>query len=116
MDKKDSIYQTPPHDPDDGMQRAVDHADAITTNWSDMAYALLLHFALQEGNFIAEEAREFAHKKGLPRPPDGRAWGAVIKRAVNRGLIRKVSYRTDQYGSPKAVWQRHVTLRQHESS
>ena len=38
---------TPAERRDDGMQRAVDHADAVVHSWSDRAGELLLEYAAQ---------------------------------------------------------------------
>lgn len=80
---------------DAGMQSAADHADRVVGAWSESAYTALCHFIgkLKPPEFTTEEVREWALFVGLEEPPDRRAWGSVMMRAVRRGLIYKVGYR-----------------------
>ena len=73
-----------------GMQRAVDHANRVESEWSGQALGLLVAFAKQSGRpFLIEEARAYAEQNGLPLPPDARSWGAVMDFvAVSRHLRR----------------------------
>lgn len=90
-----------------GMRRAIDHADRIEPGWSEQALIALLHFAARTDQFTAEEARRHVHADGLSLPPDGRAWGAVFKRAAARRHIRKIGYAPRVCGNmtPTIVWQ-----------
>lgn len=75
-----------------GIERAIAHADAEFTSWSDVAFAHLKVFVLRRARgatFTAEQIREHADKQGFRSPPDRRAWGAVMLRAARAGLIRK---------------------------
>lgn len=72
---------------DDGMQRAVEHADRVTPMWSDMAYAFLEGYAREHELFTTEDMR-FASAGTIPSPDEGRAWGGVVQRASRAGLIR----------------------------
>jgi hypothetical protein len=67
---------------DEGMARAVEHADAIYPEWSDVALSLLRTWC----------ASRIGQQKMLPVPPDKRAWGAVMLRAAKAGYIEKVGY------------------------
>jgi hypothetical protein len=79
---------------DAGMARSTAHADDCQTDWSSTAYLLLRNFIRKyDANFTAEQVRAWAHAKGLPMPPDGRAWGSVFTRVAKEGLIRKLGYR-----------------------
>lgn len=91
---------------DDGIERVSMKADLLDEGWTDRAYsALLLYCAKFHAPFIAEEVREWAEGEGLISPPhDSRAWGAVIRRAVKAGVMRKVGYSTDKFMSPKTLW------------
>lgn len=95
----------------DGMTRAVEHADAVTPDWSSAALdALRAYVAAYGAPFTAEMARTFCHAHyGLPTPPDGRAWGAVFKRAAARKIIRSTgTYAPRACGNmtPTIVWER----------
>lgn len=73
-----------------GMQRAVDHANRVESEWSGQALGLLVAFAKQTaGPFLIEDARRWAEESGLPPPPDARSWGAVTRRAKAKGRIEK---------------------------
>ncbi len=73
-----------------GMQRSVDHANKVESEWSGQALGLLVAFAKYIARpFLIEEARTYAEANGLPQPPDARAWGAVTKRASVKRRIEK---------------------------
>lgn len=89
---------------DDGIQRASDHAGEA---WKKRAHGYLLEFLTTlhiEEEFLAERVREFA--AGLDVPPDGRAWGWVMRDASRRGFIVKVGYAPAKSSnlSPKVLW------------
>lgn len=73
---------------DIGIEQAVNHADAVVENWSEMAMSFLRGFLDTAGEFMTEEVR-FAATGFVPNPPDERAWGSVIVRARKLGLIVK---------------------------
>lgn len=77
---------------DVGIQRAVEHADRVEPQWSEQAYALALEYAQRHPSFTTEQIREYALARGLPPPPDGRAWGGVLARLAKTGRIQKVGY------------------------
>lgn len=78
---------------EDGAQRALDHADAVTFgSWSDHAYSILERFAQARVPFRTEQVRHAAYDEGLPHPPDGRAWGGVIVRARKAGILRQIGW------------------------
>lgn len=90
-----------------GMTRAVDHADREQPGWSEQAFEALLAFAVTtEGEFTAERARAACHELGLAQPPDARAWGSVFNLASRRGHILKVGYapRACGHNTPTIVW------------
>ena len=76
---------------DAGIQRAVDHAEAVIPGWSGRAFDFLRGFVETPGRkaFSAEDVRAYAHGLGLPQPTHARAWGGVFKRAAREGLIAK---------------------------
>lgn len=74
-----------------GIQRSVDHANRVESEWSGQALGLLVAFARQRGQpFLIEEARRWAESNGLREPPDARSWGAVTRRASAKKRIEKV--------------------------
>lgn len=73
---------------DEGMSRAMDHAERADTGWGDSAYAFLVDFARHNACFISEDVSDAS--KGVPafvQPPTDRAWGSVYRRAVKDGVI-----------------------------
>lgn len=95
---------------DDGMQRAADHAEAVKEGWGDTAYTYLCTYARTNHSFTTEDVRMAAEKAGdLAVPPDKRAWGSVVARAVRAGVLRRSGFVTAR--DPKvhcnniALWQ-----------
>lgn len=92
---------------DQGIASSGEHADAVESGWRFQALALLTTFAAQVGRpFVMEEARQWAEAHQLPPPPDGRAYGSVVRLARAKGRIRKVGYApaASSNGSPKCQW------------
>lgn len=88
---------------DEGIARAVDHADRVVDDWSAQAYRMLLAWAAGR-EFITEEFVTFA-KPRLPAPPDNRAFGGIVRRAFKAGVLRHTHrYALDKFRSPKPVW------------
>lgn len=74
-----------------GIQQAVDHANAVTPQWSDKAYDFLVRYVSSAtSSFMCEDVRHKAEQAGFPEPPHNRAWGAVLIRAAKTGLIRNI--------------------------
>lgn len=80
---------------------AADHADREEDGWSDRAAAFALGYARQHDTFLAEDV---VRASTVGEPPDRRTWGAVVRRLSSAGIIERVRYAIDGYGSPKAVW------------
>lgn len=107
------VFQTPRERRDDGMQRAVDHADHVEPTWSTMASDMLAEFlemtpVAAKTGFLTEFFLDFARSRSLPDPPDRRAFGAVMNRAARKGLIVKSGYAEDRFCSPKTVWRKAI--------
>lgn len=106
----------PEHPRDEGMTRAVDHANREELEWSGQARGYLRMYADSHGGaFLIEDARAWAEEKGLPLPPDARAWGAVTRRAAHAEppIIEPVMVGGSQLTrkgtinkSPKPLWRR----------
>ncbi len=92
---------------DRGILNASIGAEIAVPGWSLEAFAFLKRFAEQHAQFMAEDVVKAAAADHLPAPPDGRAFGGVIQRAVREGLIRKIGYAPAATSnlSPKCVWQ-----------
>lgn len=86
---------------DAGMKKAVDHANAVSPNWSEKAYKRLLEFIDRvPGEFMIEDVRAFSVlDDGFEMPPNSKAWGSVVVRAFKAGIIKRVRY--DQAKGPK---------------
>jgi len=58
--------------------------------------------------FRTEEVRAAAKEWGLDDPPDGRAWGQVMRRAEREDVIKWVGYMpaVSSNGSPKVAWRK----------
>lgn len=94
----------------EGAARAAEHADSCQPDWSEVAFRLLAEYARTVApTFLTEDVRHYAHIQcGLPVPPDGRAWGAVIVRARKAGLLERVGYEPMKskncHSDPKPRW------------
>lgn len=97
---------------DAAIKQAADHADAVVAEWTNSAYDHLVRYARENRYFKTEDVRLAAHKAGLPKPPDARAWGAVMRRAVAQNVVTKlgfgVSTEPQAHMRPAAVWQSTV--------
>ncbi len=96
------------HDRDTGMERAIDHAEREILDWGQGAHAVLMTVAANMPAFLAEDVVAASKSHGLAPPPDGRAWGAVVRRAALKGLIHKIGYAPARSSnlSPKCLWAR----------
>lgn len=96
-----------------GMEQASSHADAVEERWTDRAFDLLKLYAESHMMFMTEEVRVWAHgEKGLPQPPDKRAWGAVTNRAVKQRILICDHYRPTTippaHATPRPVWRSQI--------
>jgi hypothetical protein len=92
---------------DSGMQRAAEHAEAVIDGWQEKASEQLrIYVASRLGApFLAEDFVSWSRYR-VPAPPDGRAFGAVLKRAARSGWITKQGYAPAKSSnlSPKVLW------------
>ena len=72
---------------DDGIRRAANHAEHQRAGWNELADVLLREFAKDRATFNAAQFAAYARGRGLPNPPDGRAFGGVIMRAKRDKLV-----------------------------
>ena len=93
---------------DAGAAAAEGAANRAHVGWTDQAYELLRQYAAGSLVFTPEDVRKFAAKRGLPPPPDSRAWGGVFMRARRAGIIRHGGYRASEnpsrHGGPVSQW------------
>ena len=94
---------------DEGIQRADDHADP---DWKDAALEAVHQTALALYEFIVDDVWE---RLGS-RPAEGRAMGAVMKKAVSEGWIEatnlyKPSVQPQCHANPRRVWRSKVWVR-----
>lgn len=101
-----------------GMERATNHANQVSSGWSERAYVMLRHFfrtleRRTDKSFMGEDFRLFAYARGLEVPPSERAFGGVIAKAAKAGLITSAG--TAKVKNPKAhqanaaVWRLKTT-------
>ena len=76
--------------------------------WADEAFLALCYYAERHDTFLTDDVRTFAHQYGLPLPPDSRAWGGVMNRAVKRKLVERVGYAPVKspsgHARPMSLW------------
>ena len=105
---------------DNGIQRAVAHAEKETERWAQRATMYLTDLIDRRGfkPFLFEELIEIAIREGVAAPPDGRAWGGIARRLAKAGVIRNLGYAPAKTSnlSPKVLWGKTVPERaeQHE--
>lgn len=112
--KQLDLFGTPPEPTgaqlrDDGIERAVSHANEKHEDWSDSAFNFLLMYMRNHRNedFMGEEVREAAYGH-VPEPPSNRAWGGIIRRAALAGYIERIGFQPVKnpkaHCAPCAVW------------
>jgi hypothetical protein len=93
---------------DEGIKRAVDHADEKNEGWSDMAFYFLKEYCKVTEEFMTEDVRMWAQRRGLRNPTHRRAWGAVVVRAIKEGFIERKGYApvktATSHCTPASVW------------
>lgn len=95
---------------DIGISTAVTAADSQNPLWQHRAMDSLIEFLkTNKQEFMTEDFRNWAEKEqGLPVPPSGRAYGAVMTSAFKNKLINHNGYgRTSNplaHRTPASVW------------
>lgn len=92
---------------DEGMRRAEDHANRSTEGWSTLAFVMLEAYAREQRFFTSEQFIAYAFSRALPQPPDKRAFGSIIRRAVNARLIE---FKTVEASASPSRHKGHATL------
>lgn len=119
MDRTPDLFDAVPQMPDpltgreladEGGRRAEQHADAVEPSWSDRARDCLAAYldAHPGQSFTSEAVVAFAKARGLPKPPDARAWGPTFRSFARAGRIKRQGYVESpdpkQHGSPSTLW------------
>jgi hypothetical protein len=103
-----NLLQSGPLLRDIGMKKAADNAEAKSKNWQESALEWVRRYPVNE--FQTEQVRDWAHAKGLPKPPSARAWGAVMSTAQREGIITHAGYKNTtnpkSHATPAAVWRK----------
>lgn len=96
---------------DEGMATAEASANATFPIWSLRAKdSLVRYLGVRNGEpFMTEDFRIWAETTdNLPTPPTGRAYGAVMVKAMKAGLIKRVGYGTTKvipaHAHPATIW------------
>lgn len=96
---------------DDGIQRAVEHAEDVEQGWADRCRHFFQKFLAQRTKaetFTSLDFRTFAETHGLSPPPDSRAYGGVFQSAVKRGYIVRVGFENREnptrHNAPVSIW------------
>lgn len=94
---------------DIGIERAEIAQEKRVNGWSDKGLELLRQYVRTVTDFITEDFREWAEKNGLEKPKEPRAYGGLLVRAKNSGIIRSTGQfrcmKAEQsHSCPKIVW------------
>lgn len=94
---------------DQGMSRAVEHADRVIESWSDKAYKYTVGYIQSHDKFMVEDIRQ-ASRGVISEPPSIRAWGSIIVRAAKKGLVKRIGFQSVKnakaHCANAAVWQK----------
>lgn len=99
---------------EDGIQRAIEHAEAEVPSWADRAVLAATAWVMRRPPepFFMHEVREALEAEGFPQPPELRAWGAIPRRLVKAGVIRSAgiapSTKPEQHMALKSRWVRRL--------
>lgn len=93
---------------DDALSRVTANVGA---GWIAHGLRMIEEFARTRPDFIGEEFRQWAQEHGLPAPHHHNAWGALLRAASTRGVIR-ITERARQMKTRKSharrspIWER----------
>jgi hypothetical protein len=94
---------------DEGIRTAIEHAGP---EWNDRATEAFRQFALTHAEFLCEDVRVWAETKGLPHPPDKRAWGHIAREAVKNETVKVTGYAMTKvkpaHAGPRAVYRSNI--------
>ena len=86
---------------DQGIKRAVDHANQEQPRWAERAFNYLKEYARSNQTFMTEQLRAKVEATRADLiPPHARAWGGIIRKAKKANIIRSISLK--QVTNPNA--------------
>lgn len=92
---------------EEGMGRALEHAEADSPGWGSQALAYLRQYAETHDRFPGWFATQAADLTGaVPTPPTLKAWGSIFTKAARKGWIVKDGYGQDphRHANPCPIW------------
>jgi ribosomal protein L36 len=93
---------------DDGIRRALKHANSKNPEWSESAFNFLKDYLKTHNEFMLEDVR-MSSQNIIPEPPSKRAWGAIAVRGAKVGLIRRKGYQNvinpKAHATPATLWE-----------
>jgi len=92
---------------DDGMGRALDHAERDVPTWGEQALAYLRCYAETHDRFPAWFVTHAAELTGaVPTPPTLKSWGAILAKAARDGWLKNDGYtqHPQRHASPTPIW------------
>jgi len=95
---------------DIGIEMAINSANCHCIQWSDKALEILIKYlATHNDPFLTEDVRKWGEAM-IPDPPSKRAWGGVIVKARNAGIIKFIGFRATTnvkaHRTPASLWQK----------
>lgn len=75
---------------DVGIETARQHAEVVTTNWTELVLARLEAWAARQRESFALEDFRFHIERHFEEliPPSPNAWGAISRLGVSRGILK----------------------------
>jgi hypothetical protein len=104
------LFNQPPYTPKElGIIRSETKQEQLEPGWQDLAIEKLKIYIQSTNQFITEDFRLWAEQNGLSQPPEPRAYGALILKAIKLGLIRWSGHYQEMknpksHNCPKKVW------------
>ena len=81
---------------DEGITRAVANADGDVPGWSALGFSWVKLFAvMHRGKQFTGRDIVLASRAQVIQPPNDKAWGGPIQKAVREGVIRKCGFTQD---------------------
>jgi 5'-3' exonuclease len=96
----------------EGIKKAIDNAELKCPGWKDQAIQFVKNYPITK--FMAEDVRVWAYKNGLSKPPNDRAWGAVLRECVKLRVVSHIGYQKvdnpKAHGTPASLWMKEQSL------
>lgn len=73
---------------DQSIEAANQAQEFKVLGWNQLALELLRAYSNQTKDFITEDFRAYAESNGLEKPSEPRAYGSVIRAAINANIIK----------------------------